>query len=163
MSRVVVGRLTGVFGLRGELRCRAADAQALVAGKTLVLVGERMERSVRCASSRQAHGRLLLRFEGIDTPEDARFLVGAELYAEPSDPELASDEYLDADLVGLRLIDTQGRELARVIGVEHYPAQDCLVVEPGHALVPLVKAFIKHIDVAAGCIVTMLPEGLLNA
>ncbi len=74
---------------------------------------------------------------------------------------LGPDEYLDADLIGLRLLDEKGTELARVVGVEHYPAQDCLVVEPGRALVPLVKAFIKRIDVDDGVIVTELPEGLL--
>jgi len=128
----------------------------------LVLIdGVGVERNVRCTSARHAHERLLLGFEGVETPEAARPLVGAELYAEFDDVSLAPDEYLDADLVGLRLVDEQGRRLARVIGVEHYPAQDCLIVEPGRALVPLVKAFIKDIDVAGGCIVAALPEGLL--
>lgn len=101
-------------------------------------------------------------FEGVDTPEAARSLVGAHLYAEREAMPLAADEYLDADLIGLRLVDDAGRELARVVGIEHFPAQDCLVVEPGHNLVPLVKAFVRRVDLAAGTIVTTLPEGLLE-
>ncbi len=115
-----------------------------------------------CASVRHHHGRLLVRFDGVDTPEDARRFVGGDLYAERGDMPLAPDEYLDADLIGLRLLDERGNELARVVAVEHYPAQDCLVVEPGRNLVPLAKALIKAVDVAAGCIVTTLPEGLLE-
>jgi 16S rRNA processing protein RimM len=104
----------------------------------------------------------LLTFEGIATPEAARALVGLDLYADAGDVELGPGEYLDADLIGLRLIDENGRELARVIAIRHFPAQDCLVVDPGAALVPLVKAFVREIDVAARTIHVTLPRGLLD-
>ncbi|MDQ2908433.1 MAG: ribosome maturation factor RimM [Candidatus Eremiobacteraeota bacterium] len=164
MSRVAVGSLTGVFGIRGELKCRTTDAQAQppAARTTYSLIRDGLERSLVCTAARRHHERLLLTFEGIDTPEAARALVGGDLYAERVEVPLGPNEYLDADLIGLRLVDESGTELAHVIGVEHYPAQDCLVVEPGRALVPLVKAFIKRIDIAAGYIVTALPAGLLE-
>jgi 16S rRNA processing protein RimM len=161
--RVAVGKLTGVFGIRGEIKCKPStlDSNAFAAGNTFTLGSAPNAREVRCTGARRHHERLLLAFEGIATPEDARTIVGAELYAERSEPELASDEYLDRDLVGLRLIDAEGRELARVVGVQHFPAQDCLVVDPGNALVPLVKAFIRRVDVAAGTILVDLPDGLI--
>jgi 16S rRNA processing protein RimM len=161
--RVAVGKLTGVFGIRGEIKCRPStpDTNAFAAGKTFALGSGPNAREVRCVGARRHHERLLLAFEGIATPEDARTIVGTELYAERDEPALASDEYLDRDLVGLRLIDASGRELARVVGVQHFPAQDCLVVDPGDALVPLVKAFIHKIDVAAGTILVDLPDGLI--
>jgi 16S rRNA processing protein RimM len=111
---------------------------------------------------RRHHERTLVAFEGIATPEAAKTLVGRELYSDAAAAiELGPGEYLDADLRGLRLIDETGRELARVVDVQHFPAQDCLIVDPGRALVPLVKAFIRSIDVAAGTIVVSLPDGLL--
>ena len=164
-ERVAVGRLVGVFGIRGEIKCRTTSAGADVAfaaGRSFALVLGGVERTVRCRGARRHHERLLLRLEGIETPEAARGLVGGELFSEPQNLPLESNEYLDADLIGLRLIDEAGRELARVIGVEHYPAQDCLVVEPGRALVPLVRAFVGRIDLAAGTILTTLPAGLLE-
>jgi 16S rRNA processing protein RimM len=118
---------------------------------------------LRCTSARRHHERLLIGFEGIATPEAARAFVGADLFAEEAPGEvLGADEYLDADLLGLRLIARDGRELARVVSVRHFPAQDCLVVEPGGALVPMVKAFIRRVDVAAGTIDVDLPDGLLD-
>lgn len=164
MTRVAVGRLTGIFGIRGELKCvtTAAGAAAVSAGQSFALVHLAGERTVRCRSARRHHARLLLSFEDIDTPEAARSLVGAELFAEREAVPLGPGEYLDADLIGLRLVDAAGHELARVVGVEHFPGQDCLVVEPGRALVPLVKAFVRRIDLAAGTIATTLPEGLLE-
>jgi 16S rRNA processing protein RimM len=161
--RVAVGKLTGVFGIRGEIKCKPStlDSSAFAAGKTFTLGSAANAREVRCTGARRHHERLLLAFEGIATPEEARTIVGSELYAERGEPELADDEYLDRDLVGLRLIDGAGRELARVVGVQHFPAQDCLVVDPGNALVPMVKAFVRHIDIAAGTILVDLPDGLI--
>lgn len=161
---VAVGRLTGVFGVRGELKCKASalGADAFAVGRCFTFRSPALAGSLRCAAVRRHHERLLLRFEGIDDPEHARAYVGAELFAERAEIALGPDEYLDADLIGLRLIDETGRELAVVVGVEHFPAQDCLVVEPHRALVPLVKAFVRRVDVARGTILTSLPEGLLE-
>lgn len=161
---VAVGRLTGVFGLRGELKCKATALgdEVFAAGRTYTFRSPAEAGVLRCASVRRHHERLLLRFEGIDDPERARAYVGAELFSERAEVALGPDEYLDADLIGLRLIDEAGRELGVVVGVEHYPAQDCLVVEPHRALVPLVKAFVRRVDVAGGTILTTLPAGLLE-
>ncbi|MBD5657591.1 MAG: 16S rRNA processing protein RimM [Candidatus Eremiobacteraeota bacterium] len=163
MKRVVVGRITGVFGIVGELKCKATPLgeNAFAAGESFTLGSEPAARTVRCRGARRHHERLLLAFEGVTTPEAAREFVGAELYAEAGDVELGPDEYLDADLIGMRLLDEQNRELGRVAAVQHYPAQDCLVVEPGGGMVPLVKAFVRAVDVKARTIVTSLPEGLL--
>ena len=162
--RVVAGRLTGVFGIRGELKClpTLAGAGAFVPGAALWIGDGPGARAVRCRGSRRHHEKLLVAFDGVETPEAARAYTGAEVFAEAPPVELGDGEYLDADLVGLRLIDEAGVEIARVTGVVHYPAQDCLVVDPGGALVPLVKAFVRSIDVAAGTIATTLPEGLLD-
>lgn len=164
VSKAAVGRLTGLFGVRGELKCRPTllGVGAFGPGKTFALGDLPEARSVRCTSSRRHHERLLLAFEGFATPEAARELIGADLYADVEPTQLAADEYLDADLIGLRLIASDGRELAYVVAVRHLPAQDCLVVEPGGALVPLVKAFVRAIDLRAGTISVTLPEGLLE-
>jgi 16S rRNA processing protein RimM len=160
--RVVVGRLTGVFGIRGELKCRPTELgrDAFVAGETFACGAEPGARTLRCRSARRHHERLLVAFEGIETPEAARELAGIDLYAE-REIALEADEYLDADLIGLRMLDEAGRELGRISGVEHFPAQDCVIVEPGRGLVPLVKAYVRRIDLHAGTIVVDLPEGML--
>ena len=162
--QLAVGRLTGVFGIRGELKCKptAAGADAFAVGRTFAYRSPGGDGDLRCTGARRHHERLLLRFEGVGDPEHARAFVGAELFAERAEVELGPGEYLDIDLIGLRLFDEDGRELGEVVGIEHYPAQDCLVVGPQRSLVPLVKAFVRRIDLAAGAIVTTLPEGLLE-
>ncbi len=76
--------------------------------------------------------------------------------------ELGADEFFDEDLVGCELVDEDGRELGAVVAVEHYPAQDLLRVGPRRAIVPLVRAFVRAVDVRARRIAVTLPPGLLD-
>jgi len=109
--------------------------------------------------------RPLVQFEGVDDANAADALVGATLAIDRADVVLAEGEYLDDDLVGCVLVDASGTTLATVVSVEHYPAQDVLLVAlPGgkRGMVPMVGAFIKTIDVAACRITVDLPVGLLD-
>ncbi len=103
-----------------------------------------------------------MRFEGIESPEEVRALTNASLYAGVREIPLGAGEYLDRDLIDCELVDPAGRVLARVVDVAHFPAQDCLIVDPGRQYVPLVKAFVRAIDIAARKIEVELPEGLLE-
>jgi 16S rRNA processing protein RimM len=113
-------------------------------------------------SARRHHGKLIVALDGVTSAEDAKPLAGRTLLVARDDIVLGRDEYLDDDLVGLPLVDEAGRRLATVREVRHYPAQDCLVVEPGDAFVPMVREFIRSVDLARGCIVVALPPGLLD-
>lgn len=161
---VPVARLSGIFGVRGELKCdpTAAGESALHAGGLYALGAKPSAQRVRIATLRRHKTRYVVTLEGIATVEAAQPFVGAELYAEREAVQLQPGEYLDADLIGLHLVDAAGMRLGEVLGVEHFPAQDCLVVGPQRALVPMVKAFVHEIDLPAGTItVGDLPEGLL--
>jgi len=149
--------------VRGELKCvpTSAGATALGAGRSYALDREG-SRWIRCEALRQHQNRSLVSLAGVTTPEAAREFVGRELFAERAQIELAEDEYLDEDLIGLRLRDVAGNELGAVVGVEHLPAQDCLIVGTKRSLVPLITEFVRTIDLARGEIVVELPAGLLE-
>ncbi len=105
---------------------------------------------------------LLLKFAGVDSPEAARSLTNRELFAIADDVPLGEGEYLDRDLIDCELVDPLGTLLGRVVDVQHFPSQDCLVIGPQKQFVPLVKAFIRKIDIAARRIDVDLPSGLLE-
>ena len=113
-------------------------------------------------SARLHKGRPLAAFDGFDDLSAAETLVGATLALDRRDVVLSPGEYLDADLVGCAIVDSDGARLGDVVAVEHFPSQDMLVVGTARALVPLVAAFIQSIDVARKCIVVDLPPGLLD-
>jgi len=113
-------------------------------------------------SAHRSRGRLVLEFEGVNTVEQAEALVGANVRVARVALNLAEGEYLDDDLVGLKLFDETGQALGEVSAVKHYPAQDCLVLEPGAALVPMVREFIRDVDIPGRRMVVRLPVGLID-
>ncbi len=85
------------------------------------------------------------------------------LFVDTGSLELAEGEYLDAALVGLRIVDEGGTLLGTVGHMHHYPAQDCIVLAEGGALIPDGSGVsVRKIDVAAGEITVSLPPGLLD-
>jgi 16S rRNA processing protein RimM len=164
-GRVVAARLVGTFGVRGELKCAPSGAgeAAMVPGARFALGDADGAESVTLATVRRHQGRLLVALEGASTLETAEAFAGRVLYMDRSAVALDEGEYLDEDLVGLRLLDENGAELGVVSAIEHYPAQDCLVVGPARALIPLVRAFVRSVDLETGVIVVSLPPGLLDA
>ncbi len=164
-SEANAGRIAGVFGLRGELKLDPSrvGADALAAGIAVrATLRDGSSRALRVATLRMHQGRPLLAFEGIDDATAAEPLIGATLALDRADVALAADEYFDDDLVGCTLVDARGAALGEVRGVAHYPAQDVLLVGERRAMVPLVGAFVRAIDVGAKRITVELPPGLLD-
>jgi 16S rRNA processing protein RimM len=162
-SELPVGRIAGIFGIHGELKCDPSSA-----GRTLFSAGERLRAQLAGGTSidvellavRQHKNRLLVRLKGVASANDAQRFAGAMLFADRSRIELEPGEYLDRDLEGCELLTADGGSLGRVQRVEHYPSSDMLVVRG--KLVPMVSAFIKSVDIAARRIVVDLPLGLLD-
>ncbi len=162
-NQLPVGRIAGLFGIRGELKCDPTSA-----GRTLFSAGERFHlclsngawEDAEVTAVREHKGRLLIRLQGVLTATDGERYAGATFYADRERIELQSGEYLDVDLVGCMLYDPQGKPLGKVTAVEHYPSSDMLVVNG--KLVPMVAAFMQSIDLADKRIVTDLPPGLLD-
>lgn len=112
------------------------------------------------ASVREHKRRLLLTVEGIDDADAAAALNGAQFVAPREQLDVADDEYLDDDLIGCELFDAAGNAIGRATGVEHYPSSDMLIVNG--KMVPLVRAFIRTIDIENKRITADLPEGLFD-
>lgn len=162
-NELPVGRIAGVFGIRGELKCDPTTA-----GRTLfsarapfrAVLSDGTAQDLRLGSVREHKGRLLIRLPGVESANDAQRYVGARFYADRERIELEPGEYLDADLTGCEIFDATGKNFGAVTRVEHYPSSDMLVVRG--QLVPMVRAFITSIDVRAKRIVVDLPAGLLD-
>ena len=165
------GRVVGVFGLRGELKIAASriGEDALAPGLSLrATLADGSSRALRVRAMRLHKGRPLLSFDGVDDANVAEALVGATLAVDRGAVSLEEGEYFDDDLTGCVLVDPHGAELADVLLVEHYPAQDVLIVAPRsapgvRAMVPLVRAFVTAVDVRAKRIDVELPAGLLDS
>jgi 16S rRNA processing protein RimM len=162
-SELPVGRIAGIFGIRGELKCDPTSAGRMLFSPRARLqleLGDGTSQTVELAAVREHKGRLLIRLHGIESANDAQAYVGATFYAQRDHIELERGEYLDVDLVGCMLYDETDKMLGLVTAVEHYPSSDMLVVNG--KLVPMVGEFIKNIDTGAKRIRVSLPAGLLD-
>ena len=109
-----------------------------------------------CVEKVQNHsGELLLKFKGIDSPEDARFLSGWDILVprEQASP-LAEGEVYTADLQGMKLV-YDNEEVAEVVSVLDGAQSVLLEVKTPRNdrlhLVPYMKGvFVDDVDVEKG-------------
>ena len=87
---------------------------------------------------------------------DAEKLQWVYVEAEFTRPKLEEDEFVTEDLIGIVVETTDGERLGAVEDVLCLPAHDVLQV--GEILIPVVKEFVKDIDMEAELIkVTLIP------
>ncbi len=169
--RLVVARVGRTHGIRGEVTVEVrtdAPGERFVPGARLQVTGDHELAGVEVltvASARDHNGTLLLAFEEVLDRTAAEALRGAVLEADVPEEVDEPDAWYDHQLVGLRALDPAGGELGEVVGVEHLPAQDLLLIrrpDGARRMVPFVAAIVPTVDVAGGVLVVDPPEGLLD-
>ena len=109
--------------------------------------------------------RLVLKFAGVDSIDDAQALVGCEIQI-PREERAALEEgsaYV-GDLAGCRVM-AGGREIGVVADVQFGAGEAPLLVvraEKQEFLIPLAAAYVRRADTAAKLIEMDLPEGMLE-
>lgn len=155
--RVPMGRIVGVFGLRGEVKLeswtdpreRIFDYQPWqlqsAPGHSEMVGGVR--------GRKQGKG-LVAGLPDVDTPEQAAALIGADILVDRELlPAPAEGEYYWADLEGLQVVTTEGESLGRVSHLVATGANDVLVVRGGkreHLLPFVMEQYVREVDMDAG-------------
>lgn len=105
--------------------------------------------------------RLYLRFAQVNSREQAEELKHVELLVDPLEEE---DAWYVEQLVGLDVVDPDGRVLGVVTGLQVGLAQDLLEVLAGGqtVLVPLVQEIVPEVDLESGRVRVTPPAGLFD-
>ena len=114
--------------------------------------------------SRNHRDRLLVKFEGSNTREDAEGLRGT-LFVDADDRrELDDGEYWAGDVIGCTVLLQDGTEVGAIQDVIPGAAHDLFSVHTanGNRLIPVVKELVVSVDVPARRVVIDPPEGLLD-
>ena len=162
-NELPVGRIAGLFGIRGELKCDPTSAGRAVfsAGARLRCERSDGDETVTIESVREHKGRLLIALEEAPDATSAERFIGATFFASRDALDVEPGEFLDVDLVGCAVVGADGRSFGTVERIEHYPSSDMLVVNG--RLLPMVRAFIKSVDVKKKeIVIDDLPIGLLD-
>lgn len=170
---VPIGRVVGAHGLRGELRVRLAGAspesfagaQALWLARDEAGEGARAHALRSVATGREGECRVAL--AGIGDRSAAEAARGSWLLARADALARAEPgEYYVYELVGCRVEHRSGRALGTVRGLCGNGAGDMLIVADPQGcehLVPLARALLVCVDVAARRIVLDPPSGLFGS
>jgi len=158
---VVVGRVSGAYGVKGLVRVapfNAPEESVLCSVRDWWLAqGASAVRAVRAESARVHSDALLCRIRGVDDRDQAEALKGAEISVRRSDfPAGDEDEVYWTDLIGCRVLTPEGIDLGRVTSVDEYGADPVLRLDDGDGqsrLIPFVPAWIVSVDTAARTIV----------
>jgi 16S rRNA processing protein RimM len=154
--RVVVGRVAGVFGVKGWVRVFSyTDPPANILDYGPWLVGTEAPRPVRVLDG-GVHGRgIVARLEGIADRDAARALIGAPIAVQRSRLGPPGEgSYYWFDLVGLEVVNEKGERLGTVEDLLQTGANDVLVLRGDRRrLVPFVRgSVVKAVDVEAGVV-----------
>lgn len=158
-AELAVGVVVRAHGVRGHVRVRSLSGEAkhFLALREVTLVREGRQRlrvAVQEVSAGASHA-VLLKLEGVDTPEQARQLVGCELWVDRGHAApLGPGEYYLADLVGCRVIGARGPvgEVSAVIDAGAGDLLEIRAADGSSFLVPFRSPFVGEVDVGTATI-----------
>lgn len=158
---VAIARIVGAFGLRGEVKIASGDPDVLQPGLAVcVRRRDKPDFLATITAARHHKGKVLAMLSGVDDATAAAALRGAELLTSAERlPELPSQTYREAELVGMHVVDEALGDLGAVQAVRHYPHCDMLVVGAKPLLVPMLHAYGVQVDAKTRRISTRLPTG----
>ena len=166
-ERVLLGKIVGAQGIRGEVKIYAfGDAPSdFTKYEKAFLVLRDEEKLVKIEKARIQGNLAVVKFSEIADRNAAEELRDAEVFVEAADlEELPEDTYYVRDLEGLRVIDDDtGEDVGVISEVIQNAAQDVYRIAldgEKEALVPAVKEFIKSVDLEAGTIRIHFIEGM---
>ena len=108
-----------------------------------------------------------MKLDGVTDRDQAQHLVGSSLFQDQAVlPPLDADTYYWFELIGLRVVDTAGNRLGRLVRIIPTAGNDIYVIrrdhprEPRELLIPAVGKVIRAVDLAQGTMTVDPPVGL---
>ena len=129
--RILIGRMSGAFGVSGEIKCQsfANPPAQLLKYKPLIMLFQGQERVIEQLKGRSTAKGLVVRLDEIHDRDAAQALYGAELWVNRSQlPKAKPGEYYWVDLEGLRVVNREGVEFGIVSHLFETPGNPVMVV-----------------------------------
>ena len=161
---VVVGYISGAYGLQGWVRIRpySSEADALLHAKTWWLDKPDF-RDVETLQSKEHGGDVVASIMGVVSREAAEALKGASVQISRSHfPPLSDSEFYWVDLIGLSVVNLEGVQLGIVSDLMDNGAHPILRVVASESaesekqqefLIPFVDHFVKEVNHAVKLII----------
>lgn len=163
-----VGILSSTHGVRGEMKVYPTtdDVKRFKKNKEYILETPRGNLDVKVEGVKFFKQFVILKFEGFDTLDEIMPYKGCRLLVNREHAvKCAKDEYFIADLIGLRVVDEEQREIGTLTDVMQTGANDVYVVETADGkeyLFPAIKECILQVDMERGEVKVHVMPGLME-
>ena len=161
-NRILLGRIAGAHGIRGEVAIHAFTAAPEDIGAYGPLLDASGARSFEIGIVRVTTKGVVARLTGVGDRNAAEALKGVELYLDRDRlPAAAEGEFYHADLIGLAAVDPEGKPIGAIVAVPNYGAGDLLEIRLAGSgrteFVPFTEATVPEVDIVAGRVVIVTP------
>lgn len=160
--RILLGQITGVHGIRGDLIVRSYTADPADVAAYGPLTDKDGAKPLSISVMRVSDKGVVARAKGISDRNGAEALKGRELYVLRSKlPEADKAEYYHADLIGLDAITADGRPFGRVTAVQNFGAGDLLEIKTQDGrdseFIPFTNACVPEVDLGKRTLTVVPP------
>jgi len=163
----VIGKVLKPQGIKGEVKAEIITSFPEHFGQLSDIYIERdVHSKLHVENTWFSKNFVVIKFKEIESRNDAEELRGKYLYIAAEDLyPLEEDEFYHHQLLGLKVYDQDNMYLGIVKEIESYPLNDILNIESENKetfLIPVVKDFIKEVDLQSQKVTVHVVEGLLG-
>ena len=168
--RLKVGKIVNTHSLKGEVKVISStdfeEERFKKGSKLLITRGNQLIREVVVQSYRNHKNFLLVKFEGIDSVEEAEKLKNLQIKIDSDEVgELEENEFYFHQIIGCEVFDENDKNLGEIIGILTPGANDVWVIkgeEGKEILIPYIEDVVKQIDITNKKVNIEVMEGLID-
>ena len=168
--RLKVGKIVNTHSLRGEVKVISStdfEEERFKKGiKLLITRGNQVIEEVVVESYRSHKNSLLVKFEGIDSINEAEKFKNLQLKVDSENiSELEENEFYFHEIIGCRVFDENNILLGEVVEILTPGANDVWVIKGENGkeiLIPYIADVVKNVDVQNKKIDIEIMEGLID-
>ncbi|MDC0948566.1 ribosome maturation factor RimM [Gammaproteobacteria bacterium] len=152
---MILGRIVGAFGIRGELKVTSWTRPAagiLDYAEWWLGEGDAAQPCRHSGGRVRGQGQVVVRLDGVEGRDAAEAMVGRDIsVVESALPALQDGEYYWRDLIGLKVVNRDGDLFGTVAEIVETGANDVIVVNGDEELlIPWVDDVLLEVDLGAG-------------
>lgn len=163
-----LGKIIGKYSFKGEVLVKldTDDPEDFIEMESVfVEIDENLIPFFIEDSNLQKTDLLRIKFEDIDTEEDAESIIDNALYLPLSLlPKLSGNKFYYHEVIGFKVIDSKLGDIGSIIGVNDNTPQALFIIEHvgKEVLVPIADDFIDKVDRENKTMHLTTPEGLVD-
>ena len=168
--RLKVGKIVNTHSLKGEVKVISStdfeEERFKKGSKLLITRGNQLIREVVVQSYRNHKNFLLVKFEGIDSVEEAEKLKNLQIKIDSDEVgELEENEFYFHEIIGCEVFDENDKNLGEIIDILTPGANDVWVIKGENGkeiLIPYIEDVVKQIDIINKKVNIEVMEGLID-